>query len=98
MTDYLSPYHHLMWERGQAKIKSFATTSRAKGTAVTIVLEVSGGSTLSDIRRQCHDVQAEDRKPKAPDKPKAPANPKRGTDLKALPAPPLGLPYFGDEG
>lgn len=91
----MSDYTHLMWAREQALLKSFSTASGAKATKVTIVLEVKEGYALSDILRQCHDAQVEGRL--GPEKP-APTRRTKASEPAplALPAPPLGLPYFGE--
>ncbi|HEX7820661.1 MAG TPA: hypothetical protein VF463_08575 [Sphingobium sp.] len=94
----MSDYTHLMWQRAGALLKSFATSSGAKAIKVTIILEVKEGYCLSDILRQCHEAQVEGRlgqeKPVAARARSKPADPAP----LGLPAPLIGLPFYGDEG
>lgn len=90
----MSDYCHIMFERQAGKVKSFSTASGLKSTRLTIVLEITDAYALSSLLRELHEAQ---HAPKvAPEK--APvAQPKAKAKRVALPAPPLQLPYFGDD-
>jgi len=78
--------------RDEAKVKSVNTASMAKGTRLTVVLEFTDSYALSRVIQALHEAQHPIKPPPAP-APAPSTKPKRA----ALPAPPLGLPYFGEE-
>lgn len=90
----MSDYCHIMFERNAGKVKSFSTASGPKSTRLTIVLEITDSYALSHLLRELHEAQH----PPKEDPATAPAaKPKAKTRRPALPAPPLQLPYFGDD-
>lgn len=78
--------------RDEGKVKSFNTASGPKGTRLTIVLEFTDSHALSRVTQELHSAQHPPKPQPAPPRAHT-STPKRA----ALPAPPLSLPYFGDE-
>ncbi|MFY9350080.1 MAG: hypothetical protein WBL20_14410 [Sphingobium sp.] len=81
------------FDRDQGKVKSFSTVSGAKATKLTIVLELTDSYALSRVLQELHEAQH------PPPPPTTPPHKARSTPLSraALPAPHLGLPYYGDD-
>lgn len=82
----------ILFGRDEGKVKSFNTASGPKGTRLTIVLEFTDPYALSRVMQELHSAQHPP-KPRPAPPPVHKATPRRAT----LPAPPLSLPYFGDE-
>lgn len=79
--------------RGEGKVKSFSTASGPKATKLTIVLEMTDSYALSRVLQELHSAQ---HPPKPEPEPTRPPRAPRAARL-ALPAPPLGLPFYGDD-
>jgi hypothetical protein len=90
----MSDYCHIMFERQAGKVKSFSTASGSKSTRLTIVLEITDSYALSNLLRELHEAQ---HAPKAEPAPASVAKPKAKAKRPALAAPPLQLPYFGED-
>lgn len=85
----MKDYCLISWSRDQGKVKTFSTASGAKATRLTIVLEFTDSYALSSVLQSLHEAQH-------PPKPPPPPPPKPKPVAKALPAPLLGLPYYGE--
>lgn len=79
--------------RDEGKVKSFSTASGPKATKLTIVLEMTDSYALSRVLETLHSAQ---HPPKPPTPEPAPRQ-RRPTTRPALPAPPLRLPFYGDD-
>ncbi len=84
----------LYWDRGEAKVKSYATASSAKGTVIRVEIEVTDRFALERILGQLHEAK---HPPKPKPEPKATLLALTDGTCRALPAPPLGLPFYGDD-
>jgi len=79
----------ILFGRDEGKVKSFSTASGAKATRLTIVLEMTDSYALSRVLQELHSAQH-------PPKPAPPPPPPKQRRV-ALPAPPLGLPFYGED-
>ncbi|WP_043062119.1 hypothetical protein [Brucella anthropi] len=87
MSDYL------MIHGDDATLKSYKSSTVGTKSVLRLELEVSDHLQLGYLLRACAAFQADQKAARTATKPKS----KSKTDLKALPAPMLQLPYHGDE-
>lgn len=84
---------YLMIYGDDATLKSYKSSTVGTKSILRLELEVSDPLQLGYLLRECASFQAEQNAIRNAAKPKS----KSKTDLKALPAPMLQLPYHGDE-